>query len=144
MDNKQTIELLRSCDAGLKTAVNCMEELVDRAKAPELEELLTDYLEQNERLGNEVHSALQRAGGREKDPSTMARMMAWGKINMMYALHPSDETVADLTSEGCAMGIKSVSHSRNRCAQADEEAQKLAGRVVECEQALLEKLNPFL
>ena len=38
----------------------------------------------------------------------MAKSMAWLKTNMQMGIDESDETAADLMTDGCNMGIKSL------------------------------------
>ena len=144
MHKEQTIELLRQCNAGVKTAVNSIEAVLPRARDDGFTALLDHYLEKHEALGDQIHTALSKAGGHTRAPSAMARMMAGGKIGMKYAMHPNDATIADLMSDGCAMGVRKLCHVRNQCAGASGEARLLATRLIETENEMMSRMTPFL
>ena len=48
-----------------------------------------------------------------KEPNVMAQGMSWIKTNMRLAMNTSDETIAELMTDGCNMGVKSLSRYLN-------------------------------
>ena len=44
----------------------------------------------------------------KKEPSIMAKGMVWMKTNMQEIMHKSDSAIADLITDGCNMGVKSL------------------------------------
>jgi DNA-binding CsgD family transcriptional regulator len=55
--------------------------------------------------------------------------MSWVKTNAKYLADPSDATVADLMTDGCNMGVKSLSRYLNQYKSADERSKDIAERL---------------
>lgn len=53
----------------------------------------------------------------------MAQGMSWIKTNMKLAMNTSDETIAELMTDGCNMGVKSLSRYLNQYKAADDRAK---------------------
>lgn len=140
----QTIALLQTCDAGVKTAVNSLENALRKTQDEGLRRQLQRSLAEHRALGSELKQALEaeQAGG--KPPSAMARVMAQGKMNLRYAFLPSDATVAELVWDGCAMGARTVCREENRRRDADHTAHDLARRITDVEHRTARSLEPYL
>ena len=109
MSEQDTINLLQECDSGSKMAVSAIDEIMDKVHCPDFKALLKETKEHHAKLGNEIHEELLKHHSQEKDPNPMAKSMAWLKTNMQMGIDESDETAADLMTDGCNMGIKSLS-----------------------------------
>lgn len=140
----QTIALLQTCNSGVKTAVNSLENALRKSKGAELTRELERSLATHRVLGNELHEQLQQRGATGKEPSAMARVMAQGKMNMKYLFSPTDETVAALVCDGCNMGTRTVCHEDNRRPDADEAARNLARRITATERETAQRLERYL
>ena len=108
MSEHDTINLLQECDSGSKMAVSAIDEIMDKVHCPDFKALLKETKEHHAKLGNEIHEELLKHHSQEKDPNPMAKSMAWLKTNMQMGIDESDETAADLMTDGCNMGIKSL------------------------------------
>lgn len=139
-----TIFLLKECDSGTKTAVNSIREILDNIKSEELLDILSSSLKTHEQLGDETNELLSEQGEKGKDPNPMARAMSWIKINAKMLADSSDQTIAQLMTDGCNMGIKQLSSYKNKYPTADKQAQKIADRLIKEEKDLLEKLEEYL
>ena len=142
--NDHTVDLLKECDSGVKTAVNSIKEVLDNINSHALRELLTDSLTCHESLGNEIHEMLSELGEKGKDPNPMARMMSWMKINIKMLEKPEDKNVAHLMFDGCSMGVKQLSEYLNKYSDADEKSQRLAKKLIDCEEKLAADLKEYL
>lgn len=142
--NDHTVDLLKECDSGVKTAVNSIKEVLDNINSHALRELLTDSLSRHESLGNEIHEMLSELGEKGKDPNPMARMMSWMKINIKMLEKPEDKNVAHLMFDGCSMGVKQLSEYLNKYSDADEKSQRLAKKLIDCEEKLAADLKEYL
>ncbi len=78
----------------------------------------------HEKLGEEIQSLLEQAHDDGKEPNPMAKGMSWMKTNVKLAMDASDETAADLITDGCNMGVKSLSRYLNQYKAASEEAKR--------------------
>ena len=56
----------------------------------------------------------------------------------------SDCTIADLMTDGCNMGVKSLSRYLNQYEAADESAKDVAKRLVALEEKLAQDLRAYL
>lgn len=142
--NKDTVNLLKECDSGTKTAVNSIKEVLDDVKSQKLRELLNDSLSEHESIGNEIHNYLDSCGESGKEPNPMARVMSWMKINFKLMENKSDETVANLMFDGCSMGVKQLSEYLNSYTLAEDSAKRLAKRLINEEENLGKNLKEYL
>ena len=144
MIEQDTIRLLRECDAGIKMGVSAIEEVMDRANAQALRDLLSGSKEDHERLGRSVRDALHRFGDEGKAPSPIAKTMSTAKTNMELMMKPCDATIAGLIIDGCSMGIKSLSKYLNQYAAADESAKDVCKKLIALEEQLAKSLRGYL
>ena len=144
MNTQDTIHLLRECDAGSKMAVTSIDEIIEKVNDSKMKCILADNKQQHEALGNEIHSLLLKYGSEEKEPGTMARSMSWLKTEVKMSINNSDATAADLITDGCHMGIKSLHRYQNQYSAADESAKKLCSRLITLEEDLCKDLQSYL
>ena len=104
MIEEDTVKLLRECNAGIKMGVSSIDEVLPKVKSSSLRSSLEKCRSAHGKLGDETHALLAQYGDAGKEPSPMAKGMSWMKANVKLALEESDETVADLITEGCNMG----------------------------------------
>ena len=144
MEHKETIHLLKECDAGSKMAVTSIDEVLEFVKDEKLKKLLSESKAHHEKLGNETHELLSKWGSEEKDPSIMAKGMSWLKTNMKLGMDDSDATIADLIADGCDMGVKSLNQYLNEYSDADKEAKDVCKRLIKIEEDLRQEIQTYL
>lgn len=144
MHNNDTIYLLKECDSGTKMAVSSIDEVLEHILNANLKQLLIESREHHEKLGNEIHSLLLENKSAEKDPGLMAKSMSWLKTNMKISMDESDATVADLMTDGCNMGIKSLYRYLNQYPAADKISKDICQRLIEIEEKLRKELREYL
>ena len=144
MENQDTIHLLKECDAGSKMAVTSLDEVMESVQNEKLKELLKKSKDHHEKLGNEIHSMLIQYHSEEKDPNPMAKSMSWLKTNMKMSMDKSDATVADLLTDGCNMGIKSLYKYMNQYPTADGKVKNLCNNLIDIERELRKDLRGYL
>ena len=143
-NNKDTIHLLKECDAGSKMAVTSLDEVMEDVKDENLKSILKKSKDHHVKLGNEIHSLLIQYHSEEKDPNPMAKSMSWLKTNMKMSMDKSDATVADLLTDGCNMGIKSLYKYMNQYPAAEAKVKTLCNNLIDIERELREKLREYL
>lgn len=141
---EDTIKLLRECDAGAKMAVKSIDEVLDEVESPKLKKILTDSKEEHDRLKSELKELLSKSATDGKDPSPVAVAMSWTKINVKMMADKSDNTIAELMSEGCSMGIRSLCKYRNEYDDVEKEISDITSRLIDLETDLVLKLREFL
>ena len=139
-----TVELLKECSAGIQMGVASIDGVLSAVKDQSLNQKLTASKQAHETLGQETHSLLLHCGEHRASPSPMALGMSWLKTNTKLAMNESDSTVAGLITDGCNMGVKSLTGFLNRYAAADEKAKDLARRLIAEEENLAVNLRPYL
>ena len=140
----ETTALLRECDAGIKMGVASIAEVLDQIKSQELYRCLSDCKREHEYLGRELEELLQRCGEDGKQPTAIAKGMSWLKTNVKMAAAPGDDTVADLMTDGCNMGVKALRRTLNRYPNAQPLARNIAQRLITTEDTLVRRIAPFL
>jgi len=144
MTNNDTVELLKECNSGIQMGVSAIDEVLPKVKSKKLETILNDYKNKHTKLGNETNEYLKKMGEDTKEPNPMAKGMSWMKTNVKLALDESDATVADLITDGCNMGIKSIRKYINQYSGADEKSREIAGELINIEKELAEKISSYL
>lgn len=144
MINQDTIRLLRECDAGIKMGISSINDVLDDVKDDNFKDLLVDSRNEHETICNEVKRKLDKYGDEGKDPNIMAKSMSWIKTNVMIAADKSDNTVADLITDGCNMGVKSLGKYLNQYKAADEESKDITKRLINIEERLACDIREYL
>ena len=143
MEN-DTVRLLRECDAGAKMGFESIDDVLREVKSEELKGRLMESKDCHSVLTSEIHTALQRFGDDGKDPAVIAVGMSKIKTNAKLAMNHTDATIADLMTDGCSMGVKSLSKYLNQYPAADNEARSIAKRLIEEEERLGNSLRAYL
>lgn len=144
MESNDTVCLLKECDAGTKMAVASINDVIDKVSSPDMRQLLTESRDHHEKLGNEIHSLLLEHNSETKEPGAMAKGMSWIKTNVKMKMDESDSTVADLLTDGCSMGTKSLHRYLNQYRAADDTSKDICRRLVSIEEELCRDLQSYL
>ena len=144
MEQNDTIELLKQCDAGVKMGVNSIDAVLSHVRDQEFSRLLSECKEEHQAIGSDLHKLLNQMDESGKEPNPMARGMSWMKTNVMLSANDTDHTVADLITDGCNMGVKSLSRYLNQYQAADEQSKKLARKLIDLELRLTENIRKYL
>lgn len=144
MIEKDTIKLLRECDAGVKMGVDSIDEVLDKVESKNLKNYLETCRNAHEKLDDEIQELLICYDDDGKDPSAVSKGMSWMKTNAKLILDTSDATIADLMTDGCNMGVKSLSRYLNQYKAADEQSKDIAKRLVSLEERLAVDIRPYL
>ena len=144
MIETDTIKLLRECDAGVQMGVSSIEEVLDHVNSDKLKSYLCECKEQHQELDHEIQSLLDKYDDDGKEPAAMAKGMSWLKTNMKLAMNESDFTIADLITDGCNMGVKSLNKYLNQYEGADEVSKDITKRLINMEEKLAVDIRSFL
>lgn len=144
MIEQDTIKLLRECDAGIKMGVSSIDDVIGYVDDDKLEDTLTESKNKHIILQDEIQKQLDRYHDDGKEPSVMAKSMSWMKTNMKLVMEESDHTIADLMTDGCNMGVKSLSRYLNQYEAASEDAKDIAKRLINLEEKLAQDIRSYL
>lgn len=144
MIEQDTIKLLRECDAGIKMGVSSIDDVLDYVKSDRLKKDLEDSKDEHEKIDKELQELLDRYRDDGKEPNPMAKGMSWMKTNMKLVMNESDHTIADLITDGCNMGVKSLNKYLNQYVAADEKSKDICKRLINLEEDLIIQMRQFL
>lgn len=144
MIEHDTIKLLRECDSGIKMGVSAIDEVLKYVHDEELKKHLQDSLTENEKIKNDLQKLLIEYHDDGKDPNPMAKSMSWLKTNVKLAVNESDDVVADIITDGCNMGVKTLYRYLNQYKAADEKSKNLTKTLISLEEKLAANLRKFL
>lgn len=144
MNDQDTVRLLRECDAGAKMGVASIDGVIESVKNQELHGLLQDSKQRHEQLGDRTAQLLSQLGDEGKEPNPMAKGMSSMKINMKMMMGNPDQQAADLITDGCNMGVKSLCRYLNEYPTAQQEAKDITNQLIGEEEQLARTMRPFL
>ena len=144
MIEEDTIKLLRECDAGIQMGVSSIDDVLDYVSDKQMKAYLADCKQAHNQLDKELQELLERYGDEGKAPNPMAKGMSWMKTTMKLKLNESDATIADLMTDGCDMGVKSLSRYLNQYAAADETFKDICKRLIALEEKLGKQMRDYL
>lgn len=139
-----TIKLLRECDAGIKMGVSSIEDALKYVKSSELKGILEVCMKEHEDIKERLQKLLDEYHDDGKEPPVMAKSMSWIKTNFKLAVNESDGEVASLMTDGCNMGVKSLSKYLNQYKAADEKSKGIAKELIELEENLAVDVRGYL
>jgi len=144
MIEQDTIKLLRECDAGIKMGIASIEDVEAHVESDDFRGKLRRCKNEHESLQMEIQGLLGKYGDEGKSPNPIAKGMSWMKTNMKLGMDDSDKTVADLMTDGCNMGVKSLSKYLNQYKAADEQSKDITKRLIKLEAQLAENVRGYL
>lgn len=144
MIEQDTVKLLRECDAGVKMGIKSIEDVLGYVQSDSLEKYLTDCKDEHEKLGKEINGLLDKYHDDGKEPNPIASGMSWLKTGVKLAFKESDGTIADLMTDGCNMGVKSLNRYLNEYEAADEVSKDIAKRLINLEERLAVDIRDYL
>lgn len=144
MIEQDTVKLLRECDAGVKMGASSIEEVINHVHSGAFRQSLTACKAEHEKLESEIETLLEAYHDDGKAPNPMAKSMSWVKTNAMMAMNDSDKTIADLMTDGCNMGVKSLNRYLNQYEAAEERTKDIAKKLIHLEEKLAVEIRPYL
>lgn len=144
MIQQDTIRLLRECDAGIKMGVAAIDDVFRYICAESFKQRLADCKAEHVKLQNEIQLLLDEFNDQGKEPNPISKSMSWVKTNVTLAIDESDKAIADLMTDGCNMGVKSLNRFLNQYQAADERSKNITKRLSDLEEKLVVDMRPFL
>ena len=142
--DKQTVTLLKECNAGCKMAVGSIDRIKEFLMNAELEQTLTAYKEQHKKLEEESSKLLAELGECGQQPDKIASAFSWITTEVKLLVKDDSTQIAKILMNGCNMGIQSISECMNKCPDASHDSISLAKKLVKCEEKLMEDMKKYL
>jgi len=144
MANEDTYKLLGECNAGIKMGVDSIAQVLPAVGSAKMRETLNRCKDAHQELGSETHAILGDLGDTGKEPNPIAKGMSWIKTSVKLAFNESDNTIADLMTDGCNMGVKSLNRYLNQYDEADPRVKRITERLIDLETQLTMDMRPYL
>ena len=142
--NEDSVNLLKECIAGCKSATSSMEQVMEYVKDQKLLSLIKEYNDKHIKIGDECHNYLNEANENEKDPNKLAMAMAEMGTGIKLTIDDSVNKIASVLIDGCNMGVKSLTEYLNKYVTADENIKKLTQKLIKMEEDFRRDLLTFL
>ena len=143
MEN-DTVKLLRECNAGIKMGESAIKKVLPHARSKELRRALEVCKNTHASLGDETHAMLLSHNADTKPGHPIVKMMSDAKIYMKMMMKDRDSQIADVMTDGCDMGIKSLHRYLNQYKNADKGSMDIAKRLIASEEYLEGEMRSFL
>ena len=144
MVEQDTVKLLRECDAGIKMGVTSIHDVYDHVRSQKMRDCLNACKDEHDTLDKELQELLGKYHDEGKNPNPIAKGMSWMKTNVKLGMDNSDNTIADLMTDGCDMGIKSLNRYLNQYQADDEKSKDICKRLIKLEEKLRVQMQEFL
>lgn len=144
MIEQDTIRLLRECDAGIKMGISSIEDVLPHVKSEAFKKYLEKCKNEHGELQSQIQTLLDRYCDDGKEPGIMAKGMSWMKTQMKLTADESDKTIADLMTDGCNMGVKSLNRYLNEYEAAEEKVKDITKRLINLEEDLAVEIRKYL
>ncbi len=144
MVEQDTVRLLRECDAGITMGVQSIDDVLSHVRSESFKKTLTSCKSDHEALQERLRALLAEYHDEGKEPNPVAQGMSWMKTNTKLFMDDSDRTIADLMTDGCNMGVKSLSRYLNQYQAADEKSKDITKNLITLEEQLAVDLRPYL
>ena len=144
MVERDTIKLLRECDAGVKMGIDSIDDVIDYVNSKALRQALEECKKSHEQLDREIQALLDKYHDDGKNPNPIAKGMSWLKTSVKLTVNESDSTIAELMTDGCNMGVKSLNRYLNEYEAADEKTKDITKRLINLEERLAVDIRSYL
>ena len=144
MIEQDTIKLLRECDAGVKMGISSIDDVLGHVKKEDFRKKLSKCRQEHEDLQIKILQELEKYEDDGKNPNPIAKSMSWMKTNLKLTMEDSDATIAELMTDGCNMGVKSLNRYLNQYKAADEISKDMTKRLINLEEKLAVDIRQYL
>jgi hypothetical protein len=121
-----------------------IDDVLDNVSSENFRQLLSKCKADHEALQTDIQVLLEKYHDDGKNPNPIAKSMSWMKTNMKLSMEDSDATIADLITDGCNMGVKSLNRYLNQYEAADEVSKDMAKRLINLEEKLAVDIRRYL
>ena len=124
--------------------ISSIDDVLDSVSSDVFKKRLEQCKQEHTKLDREIQSQLERFQDDGKEPNPIAKGMSWMKTNMKLGMERSDRTVAELMTDGCNMGVKSLNQYLNQYQAADQISKDITKRLIRSEESLCTDIRQFL
>ncbi len=144
IESHDSVLLLQECSLGCKMALESMDDIRAHVEDKQLRQLIDKYYDEHVKLGADCRDMLDRIGADTKEPGMFVKAAARMQTAMKMAMNDDRTQAAKLLTEGCNMGIETISSSINEYRDADEKSVAIAERLRNIEDHMVGDLQPLI
>lgn len=144
MIEQDTIRLLRECDAGVKMGIAAIDDVLESVSNDKFRERLGELKDEHQQINADIQKLLGKYHDDGKEPNPIAKGMSQMKTIFRVAADKSDSTIADLMTDGCNMGVKSLCRYLNQYKAADDASKELTKRLIKIESDFTAEIRQYL
>ena len=144
IESHDSVLLLQECSSGCKMALESMDDIRAHVEDKQLRQLIDKYYDEHVKRGVDCRDMLDRIGADTKEPGMFAKAAAKMQTAMKMAVNDDQSQAAKLLTEGCNMGIETISGSLNEYRDADSKSVAIAERLRTLEEKMVGDLQPLL
>lgn len=142
--SQDTVELLKECDAGCKMAIDSMEQIAKYVSDDQLKTIIQKYNGAHIKMEEDIHRMLNNIGAEGQDPNPIAKASSWLQSEVKMMMNCDAKQAANLLTDGCNMGVKSLCEYKNQYKAADEKSVALCEKLCDLETKMTYELQGFL
>ena len=142
--SEDTIHLLQETSSGCKMAIDTMDHIKSHVEDKQLREIMNKYHESHVDLQQECMRALYEAGVENKEPNVFAQTFATVQSRVKMFMDDDKSMAASILTDGCNMGVKTMSENINKYKNANEDSKMMAERLRNMEERMAGDLQPML
>ena len=139
MDDTQ--KLLQSVVENARTGLDACEQLIRKTKDAAVRDQLMTQRERYQSFAQDAERALCAAGGQPHAKNPMGRRGMWMGIQMNTMTDDSASHIAEIVIQGATMGVVELTKARHAYADADPDAQCIAGDFISGQQESIERMK---
>lgn len=142
--NEDSIQLLKEVDSGCLMAINSLHQMEEYEMPKEQNAMITRYIAKHDELQKEASRMLHDNHETDKQPGMMASAMSWLTTEMKLMLHENTREISKIMMNGCNMGIQSIREQMSKYKGAEEDAIKLANKLIKLEEDMFSDAKEFI
>ena len=142
--NKDTVSLLQKCSSGCKMEMESITQLKDKVSDKQLRQIMDKYYAGHSQLEAECRQILNDVGKPDKEPGMIVTAIANFQSRIKMVMDDDAKKAAEIMTDGCNMGIKSLSGYINEYKNADAKSMAIAEKLRRLEDNMLGDLQPLL
>ena len=142
--NRDSIKLLRECNAGIKMGTSAMAKVIPHVKDAGLKSGLSACRDTHNDLGIRTKRLLKEAHEDTKSVHPIAQLMSEIKVSASVMMGGADKRIAHVMTDGCDMGIKSLTSYLNQYKNADRKSRAIAEELIASEEMLEVTMRSYL
>ena len=141
---EDTIKLLKECNSGAKMGVESIDEILDKTESEELKKILAISKVEHKEIVKRTGEILAQNEIESEQPAAIAKFMSKMKTELKLLTGNADQRIAELMTDGCDMGIKSMTQFLNEYGSADKQTKDLTQMLIRIEEDTRDKLKAYL